>query len=81
MIGQRTKEGLAAAKARGKRIGRPKLATAKVVDSILSQRDKGKSFAAIAQDLTSSGVLSPAGRPQWQASTVRRICNAARQEA
>lgn len=77
MISQRTKEGLAAAKAKGKRIGRPKLATASAVDRIITERSKGQSFAAIAKALTEDGVLSPAGRPAWQASTVRRIFRAA----
>lgn len=37
-------------------------------------RDQGLSYGAIATALTSAGELSPAGRPVWQASTVRRIC-------
>lgn len=77
LISQRTKEGLAAAKAKGKRIGRPRLATASAVDRIVSNRDQGQSFAAIASALTADGQLSPAGRPTWQASTVRRIYHAA----
>lgn len=80
MISVRTKEGLAAARAKGKRIGRPRLATATVVDQIVTARDAGKSFAAIARDLDEDGVLSPAGRLTWQASTVRRIYNATREQ-
>ena len=76
MIGVRTREGLAAAKARGVRIGRPRLAPASVVDRIVRDRDDGASFDAIARNLTSARVLSPAGRPTWQPSTVRRLYNA-----
>jgi DNA invertase Pin-like site-specific DNA recombinase len=77
MISVRTKEGLAAAKAKGTRIGRPRLASAALVDRVVTARDGGQSFGSIARDLTSDGVLSPQGRPQWQSSTVRRIYNAA----
>ncbi|UMG92836.1 recombinase family protein [Nocardioides sp. TF02-7] len=81
MISLRTREGLAAARAKGKRIGRPRLATADVVDAIVTARDGGESFASIARTLTGGGVLSPQGRSTWQPSTVRRIYNAATQEA
>lgn len=76
MIATRTREGLAAAKARGKHIGRPRLATADLVDRICRERESGASFATIATRLTADNVLSPAGRPTWQPSTVRRIYNA-----
>lgn len=81
MIGVRTKEGLAAARAKGKQIGRPKLVTAKLTHQIITQREEGQSFAAIARSLSDGGVLSPAGRPIWQSSTVRRIYNAAKGDA
>lgn len=81
MISQRTKEGLAAAKAAGKRIGRPRLAPASVVDRVCHERDAGQSFGAVARTLTEEGVLSPAGHPVWQPSTVRRIYNATKESA
>lgn len=81
MISVRTKEGLAAAKAKGVAIGRPRLASAALVDRITKTRDQGESFGAIARALTDEGVLSPQGRPAWQASTVRRIYNAATADA
>jgi len=73
MIGTRTREGMAAAKAKGKQIGRPRLATADLVDRICIERDAGASFGAIARGLTDDGILSPQGRPGWQPSTVRRV--------
>jgi DNA invertase Pin-like site-specific DNA recombinase len=75
LISQRTKEGLAAARAKGALIGRPPLVDGTTVARILAERDKGASFAAIAQALTEEGHLSPEGRPVWQPSTVRRIAN------
>lgn len=77
MISLRTKEGLAVAKANGKQIGAPRLAEPAVVDRICRDRTEGQSFGAIARALTAEGILSPAGRPSWQDSTVRRIYNAA----
>jgi hypothetical protein len=43
------------------------------VRRIVLERNSGLSFAKIAAALEVEGILSPAGRPNWQASTVRRI--------
>ncbi|MBN7532468.1 recombinase family protein, partial [Mycobacteroides abscessus subsp. abscessus] len=77
LISERTKAGLAAKKARGERIGRPRLATAGVVRRIVLDRNAGLSFGRIARALEAEAVLSPAGRPTWQPSTVRRIYQSA----
>ncbi|MCV7385374.1 recombinase family protein [Mycolicibacter longobardus] len=77
LISERTKAGLAAKKARGEPIGRPRLAKPGVVRRIVMDRNTGLSFGAIAKALESDGVLSPAGRPNWQTSTVRRIYQSA----
>jgi DNA invertase Pin-like site-specific DNA recombinase len=81
MISQRTKEGLAAAKRKGKHIGRPRLATSAVVRRIVEARETGASFGAIARTLTDEDVLSPSGCRVWQASSVRRIYNATKEQA
>jgi DNA invertase Pin-like site-specific DNA recombinase len=76
MISDRTREALAQRKRRGEPVGRPRLVAGDVVDRIVQERTgQHHSFGAIAKQLTSEGVLSPAGRPVWQASTVRRIFN------
>ena len=77
MIATRTREGMAAARAKGKQIGRPRQAPADVVDRVCRERDDGASFGAIARALSADGVLSPQGRPGWQESTVRRLYAAA----
>lgn len=77
LIGERTKAGLAAKKLRGERIGRPRLATAGVVRRIVLDRNAGLSFGRIARALEAEAILSPAGRPTWQPSTVRRIYQSA----
>ncbi len=73
LISERTKAGLAAKRARNEPIGRPRLATPGVVRRIVMDRNTGMSFAKIASTLEAERVLSPAGRPNWQPSTVRRI--------
>lgn len=77
LISERTKAGLAAKRARGERLGRPRLAKPGVVRRIVMDRNSGLSFAKIATALEAEGILSPAGRPTWQASTVRRIYTSA----
>jgi DNA invertase Pin-like site-specific DNA recombinase len=73
LISERTKAGLAAKRARNEPIGRPRLAKPGVVRRIVLDRNAGLSFAKIAAALEVEGILSPAGRSNWQASTVRRI--------
>jgi DNA invertase Pin-like site-specific DNA recombinase len=72
-IGERTKAALAAKKRRGERLGRPRLAQPGVVRRIVMERNSGQTYDRIARALTAEGILSPAGRPTWQSSTVRRI--------
>ncbi|MGU3653627.1 recombinase family protein [Mycolicibacterium sp. A43C] len=77
LISERTKAGLAAKKARNEPIGRPRLAKPGVVRRIVMDRNAGLSFAKIANGLEAEGILSPAGLPNWQSSTVRRIYESA----
>jgi DNA invertase Pin-like site-specific DNA recombinase len=77
LIGERTRDALAAKKRRGESIGRPRLAQPGVVRRIVLDRNAGLSFDRTARALTAEGVLSPAGRPSWQSSTVRRIYQSA----
>lgn len=73
LISERTKAGLAAKKRRGEKIGRPRLAEPGVVRRIVVERNSGLSHDGIAFALEAEGILSPAGRSNWQSSTVRRI--------
>ncbi|ORA58701.1 recombinase RecB [Mycolicibacterium elephantis] len=76
LISERTKAALAAKKRRGERIGRPRVASASVVRRIVQDRNAGCTYDAIASALTAEKILSPLGKPSWQASTVRRIYRA-----
>ena len=73
MISTRTRDALAAKKAAGVHIGRPRLAQPSVVRRIVMDRNAGLSYARIARALEAEKILSPAGRPTWQSSSVRRI--------
>jgi hypothetical protein len=47
------------------------------VRRIVLDRNAGLSFGRIARALEAEAILSPAGRPSWQPSTVRRIYQSA----
>ena len=73
LISERTKAGLAAKKARGEPIGRPRVVKPNVVRRIVRAREAGSTYDAIAATLQAEKILSPLGKPTWQPSTVRRI--------
>jgi len=77
MIGQRTREGMAEAKAQGARFGAERKVDADTVAHILAECGKGNSFRLVAQDLDAAGVPTPGGGKRWYASTVRGIWRAA----
>jgi DNA invertase Pin-like site-specific DNA recombinase len=73
LISERTKAGLAAKKARGEKIGRPREASPALVRGIVTDRDNGLTFDRIARALETEGTLSSPGGHTWHSSTARRI--------
>ncbi|MCV7215020.1 recombinase family protein [Mycobacterium crocinum] len=73
LISERTKAGLAAKRARGERLGRPRLAQPGLVRRIVLDRNTGMSFDKIAAVLEAEGIRAPGGGKKWHTSTVRRI--------
>jgi DNA invertase Pin-like site-specific DNA recombinase len=81
LIRNRTREGLAAKRAQGVRLGRPSQVPADVRDRIASQRSAGHSLARIADALTGDGVPTVGNGnartarrgARWYPSTVRAV--------
>lgn len=82
MIGQRTREGLAIARLKHKRLGRPPGFTTKgsktrldprVQRRILRERTAGATLSAIASNLNEDEIPTAHGGHAWHPATVRAI--------
>ena len=73
LISQRTKDALAAKRAQGVRLGRPRQLPKTVVNRIRRERTQGKTLAAIAEGLNRDGVPTAQGGQRWYPSTVRAV--------
>ena len=70
LIGQRTREALAAKRAAGVRLGRPTVMPEAVRERIVSERAEGLTLAAIAEGLNADQVPTAQGGRRWWPSTV-----------
>ncbi len=73
LISQRTKDALAAKKAQGVRLGRPRQLSRKVINRILREREQGKTLAAIAEGLNREGVATAQGGAKWYPSSIAAV--------
>jgi DNA invertase Pin-like site-specific DNA recombinase len=73
LISQRTKDALAAKKAQGVRLGRPRQLSLRVVNRIVRERERGHTLAAIAEGLNRDRVATAQGGQRWYPSTVRAV--------
>jgi DNA invertase Pin-like site-specific DNA recombinase len=74
LIAARTRDALAAARARGIKLGRPRDIEPDVEDRIVSLRKRSRlSARAIAKRLESAHVLSPRGSERWHPATITRV--------
>lgn len=73
LIGQRTKDALAAKKAAGVRLGRPSTLDRSVVDRIIDGRLAGDGWSSIARGLDADRVPTAQGGLRWYPATVRKI--------
>ena len=73
LIGQRTREGLAAKRAAGVRLGRPSVLPREVVERIVLERGTGATLRAITEGLTAEGVRTARGGTSWSTSSVQAV--------
>lgn len=71
--GERVRDGMAEARANGKRFGFQAVTPDDVVARIVRQRKRGSTFGAIARRLDAQQVPTPGGGARWYPSTVERI--------
>ncbi len=72
-IGARTRDSLAAKRAQGVVLGRPRAVSHTAVDQARALRAAGLSYAACAERLTAEGVPTAHGGARWYPSTVRKV--------
>ena len=73
IIAQRTRDALAAKRASGTRLGRPRSLPQTVVDLIGAQHLSGATLTGIAYTLNTSGIPTAQGGVRWYPSTVRAV--------
>lgn len=81
VISDRTADALAAAKARGTRLGRPRSIDPVLLSRVLEMRAAGGSLRQIASALNDEGVPTVAGGRCWHPGTIRGLLHSAALDA
>jgi DNA invertase Pin-like site-specific DNA recombinase len=75
LISRRTKDALAAARARGIHTGMTSKVSSETVSVIRAERANGATLTAIADQLNTTGTATPTGSGKWHPSSVRAVLN------
>lgn len=81
LIASRTSAALQQLKLQGVRLGRPRVMSAHVSERIMTERQAGRTLAAIADGLNHEGVPTARGGARWYPSTVRAVLASAELDA
>ena len=73
LISQRTRDALAAKRARGERLGAAPALPLEVTQRILAERADGRTFQAIADGLMSDWIPTARGHSRWFPATIRAV--------
>ena len=73
LISQRTRDALAAKRARGERLGAAPALPLKVTRRILSERRDGRTFQAIAEGLMADAIPTARGKSRWYPATIKAV--------
>ena len=72
LISQRTRDALAAKRARGERLGAAPALPMQITRRIVTERRQGRTFQAIA-DLMADGIPTARGKPRWYPATIKAV--------
>lgn len=73
LVSERTKAALAVKRAQGVRLGRPSTLDRETVARIVSERDAGKTWQAVADGLMADDVPTAQGGVRWYPASVRKV--------
>ena len=75
LISQRTRDALAAKRARGERLGAAPALPLELTRRIVQERKEGRTFQAIADRLMEEKILTSRGKSRWYPATIRAVVN------
>lgn len=75
LISQRTRDALAAKRARGERLGATPALPPEVTQRIITERHRGRTFQSIADGLMADNIPTARGKTRWYPATINAVLN------